>query len=252
MKQEPLVTIITAVYNAEDTLEKSIVSVLTQTYKKIQYIIIDGGSTDGTVDIIKKYESSIFYWESEKDLGIYDAWNKGLKRAEGNWIAFLGADDRYLPKAIDSYIQRIADIDNSLLEYISSRVCLIDNNGKPLGLIGERYDWKRFQIYMNVAHVGSLHSKNFFLKYGDFNTSFKIVGDYEMLLRANSSLNAGFLDEITAEMRVGGVSSQGTRAFKEVLRAKQLTNARTVVQLRRDALIFYVKYYFRKILGFKY
>ena len=91
--RSPRISIITVVYNGASTLEQTILSVLKQTYSRIEYIIIDGGSKDGTVDIIKKYQDRIAYWVSEPDEGIYDAMNKGIRHASGDWIYFLGADD---------------------------------------------------------------------------------------------------------------------------------------------------------------
>ena len=87
------ISVVTVCYNAADTIEKTMLSVLNQTYHDIEYIIIDGGSTDGTVEIIRKYADRIAYWVSEPDKGIYDAMNKGIKVATGEYIYFLGADD---------------------------------------------------------------------------------------------------------------------------------------------------------------
>jgi glycosyltransferase involved in cell wall biosynthesis len=89
----PLISIITVVYNGVSTLEQTILIVINQTYKNIEYIIIDGGSIDGTVDIIKKYEDKLAYWVSEPDKGIYDAMNKGIDKATGEWINFMNAGD---------------------------------------------------------------------------------------------------------------------------------------------------------------
>ena len=94
MNTPPLITIITVAYNAVKDIENTILSVLNQTYPNIEYIIIDGGSTDGTLDIIKKYEDKISYWVSEPDKGIYDAMNKGIVKANGDYLFFLGADDK--------------------------------------------------------------------------------------------------------------------------------------------------------------
>ena len=96
MRNKPLVSIVTVVYNGENFLEETIKSVINQTYENIEYIIIDGGSTDGTVDIIKKYEDKINYWVSEKDAGIYDAMNKGIEAFKGDYINFLNAGDSYV------------------------------------------------------------------------------------------------------------------------------------------------------------
>src|SRR5687768_15692501 len=96
----PLVSIITIVFNGQKSIERAINSVLGQTYPNIEYIIIDGGSTDGTIDIIKKYQHKIAFWKSEPDNGIADAFNKGLSCAKGNIIGFVNADDWYNPDTI--------------------------------------------------------------------------------------------------------------------------------------------------------
>lgn len=94
-KQFPLISIITVSYNAVSTIENTILSVINQTYPNIEYIIIDGGSTDGTVDIIKKYQERISFWVSEPDEGIYDAMNKGIAIATGKWINFMNSGDMF-------------------------------------------------------------------------------------------------------------------------------------------------------------
>lgn len=98
MKNNPLISVVTVSYNAVLTIEQTILSVINQTYPHIEYIIIDGGSTDGTVDIIKKYANRIAYWVSEPDKGIYDAMNKGIRTAKGEWINFMNAGDLFYSK----------------------------------------------------------------------------------------------------------------------------------------------------------
>lgn len=96
----PTISIITVSFNAESNIEQTILSVISQTYKKIEYIVIDGGSSDGTIDIIKKYANSITYWISEPDKGIYDAMNKGIKIATGEWINFMNCGDTFADKNV--------------------------------------------------------------------------------------------------------------------------------------------------------
>lgn len=95
MKQQPVISVITVCYNAAETIEETIQSVLEQTYADIEYIIIDGGSTDGTVEIIRKYAGRLAYWVSEPDKGIYDAMNKGIAAATGEYINFMNAGDTF-------------------------------------------------------------------------------------------------------------------------------------------------------------
>lgn len=112
MENDLLISVVTVSYNAVTTIEQTILSVINQTYPHIEYIIIDGGSTDGTVDVIKKYADKITYWVSEPDKGIYDAMNKGVREAKGKYITFLNAGDFYYNQ--DSLLQLIqkGEIDN--------------------------------------------------------------------------------------------------------------------------------------------
>jgi len=216
---EPLITIITAVFNGEKTLEKTILSVINQSYSNIEFIIIDGGSTDKSIDIIKKYEHAIDYWVSEPDKGIYDAWNKGVRLSAGDWVAFLGADDVYIDGAIQAYVTSINEHQDRPVDYISSRVNLT-RGSEVLRVVGTEWRWNIFRKYMKVAHVGSLHHKRLFEKYGLFDDSYKISGDYEFLLRSGRHLRTIFLDAITVDMLVGGVSDANIQVFEETTKAK--------------------------------
>ncbi len=115
MLKSPIISIVTVVYNAVNTLEKTIQSVFKQTYKNIELIIIDGGSTDGTIGIIEKYSSKISYWVSETDNGIYDAMNKGLINAKGDYITFLNSGDFYCNESVISELFK--DFGNSDVIY---------------------------------------------------------------------------------------------------------------------------------------
>ena len=217
-KCKPLITVITTVLNGEGTLRQAIESVLSQKNENIEYVIIDGGSTDGSVEIIKSYGSRINYWISESDTGIYAAWNKGLLNASGKYIAFLGSDDFFEPNALITYSNFV--IDNPGFDYISSRVRYIDNNCR---VIGVPWRWVDYRRSMHVAHVGSLHKRTLFERFGVYDESLKLVGDYEFLLRAGKSIRAQYLSEPIVLMGGGGVSStnlsivlkEGRRALRE-------------------------------------
>lgn len=206
-----MISVITAAYNSENTIEDTLRSVLDQTLNNFEYVIIDGGSTDRTEEIVMSYKEAfekkgvILTYQSEKDNGIYDAWNKGIKLSSGEFIGFLGSDDRYYPNALNQYQNIIRS--NPDLDYISSKVKVV-NKGKTIKTITDSWKWKTFRNYMNVAHVGSLHSRSYFEKNGLFNTAYRIAGDYELLLRAGKDLKYEFLDEFTAEMDADGVSNK--------------------------------------------
>lgn len=247
-EDKPLISIITVVYNGEQYLEETIQSVINQTYDNVEYIIIDGGSTDGTLDIIKKYEDKIDYWVSERDQGIYDAWNKSLQVVTGEWIMFLGADDFLKPNALEKYINLISELPADV-EFISAKLDLIDANKNVIAIIGKPWKWKTFKRYMNVAHVGSLQHKNLFLKYGLFEPSFKIAGDYEFLLRAGKNLQAAYLDEVIAQMTNGGVSNQQVAlAYQETKRAKMMQHARSPLFCNIDIVWAHIKSSIKSIL----
>lgn len=125
MRKNVKMSIITVVYNGVDTLEETILSVVKQNYKNIEYIIIDGESTDGTLEIIKKYQNSIAYWISEPDKGIYDAMNKGINIAKGEWIYFLGSDDwLYNKNVIGSVVEEIKSLPS--MDIFCGKVMLFD------------------------------------------------------------------------------------------------------------------------------
>lgn len=159
-------SIITVTYNSEKTLKRTIDSLLTQTISDFEYIIIDGKSLDGTVDIIKSYElefkkrNILFTWISEKDSGIYDAFNKGINKATGDWISFLGSDDYYLKDALENYKLEI-EKQTKDIDFIHSKVKV--EGGK---IIKDKWIWKQYKKAMNIAHVGAFHNKNYFKKYG--------------------------------------------------------------------------------------
>ena len=220
-KSNPLISIITSSYNAANTIEATIQSILNQTYVNIEYIVIDGNSSDGTADIIAKYANHLSYWISEDDNGIYHAWNKGLKQAKGDWIGFLGADDIYYPDAIQNYVELISKSSNDL-DFVSSRCEYVDKDLNFIKVLGQRWKWTKVRDRMVCAHCGALHSKNLFIKYGIFDESFKSAGDYALLLKAGPSLKADFLNKITLKMREGGISSsqQNINIYTEALAAK--------------------------------
>lgn len=234
----PVISVITAVFNGANSLRTTIDSVVPQLSNKVEYIIIDGGSTDGTQDIIAEYAGHLAFWVSEPDGGIYDAWNKGLARASGQYIGFVGADDVLLPHALHTYLNHIRQ--RPEIEYWSSKVAFGHMQGR---IIGKPWIWNDFRRYMTVAHVGSLQRRDLYDRFGTYDTSYRIAGDYEFLLRAGDNLKAGFIDQVTAMMGDGGVSNKfALQAIAEAASAKRKRNATTLFETNLDYRIARLKH----------
>ncbi len=128
-ENKPLISIITVVFNGEKYLEQTIQSVINQSYDNVEYIIVDGGSTDGTVDIIKKYEEQIDYWVSEEDKGIYDAMNKGIDLVTGDWINFMNASDGFVDEKV---LIKVFNDNITNVDLIYGAIVLKDENMKSI------------------------------------------------------------------------------------------------------------------------
>lgn len=241
----PLVSVITAVYNRAAILPRCLGSVARQDYPLVEHIVVDGGSSDGTVDVIRRFENGLGAWISEPDRGVFDAWNKGLELARGEWIAFLGADDAYRSGAIRRYVDTA--IENPGAEYISSRVELVYPGGATR-IIGQPWSWTAFRRHMCVAHVGSFHRASLFRRLGRYDASYRIVGDYELLLRAGPGLSTAFLDVVTARMDAGG-QSQSTAALAEARLAKLRRGVKTPLAASLDHAVALAKFHCRRALA---
>lgn len=218
------ISIIIATYNASSTLKACLESIVTQLTPECELIIIDGGSTDDTNNIITSFKGRISYTISEPDNGIYDAWNKGVKAAKGNWIAFIGADDILLPNAIKAYLHVLYNTPNiNEYDYICAHNEYVDMNGKILKILGEEPTWSSMRKMMAAAHVASLHSKkNLFEAIGSYDyIHFKICADYELLVRKKNHLKYLMIPEYIARMKVGGMSFT-TQAIKETYQIRKL------------------------------
>jgi glycosyltransferase involved in cell wall biosynthesis len=212
----PLVTVVTAAFNGQQFMAACLESVLRQDYPNIEHLVLDGGSTDGTLDVLRQYDDRIALWKSEPDEGVYDAWNKGLQEARGEWICFLGADDELLPGAVSAYMELATQ--NPKAEYLTSRVEWVQLSGDRR-IIGHPWKWKEFSRWMCTAHVGSMHRRSLYNRLGNYDTSYRSAADYEFLLRARGQLHAAYTPTVTVMMRAGGVSDN-TSALAETKRAK--------------------------------
>ena len=213
-------SIITVCFNSEKTIEQTIKSVISQTYDNYEYIIVDGASTDNTLDIIKKYKEEYpdkILFISEKDNGIYDAMNKGIKMASGDIIGIINSDDWY---------------ESNALEIINAEYNKInDYNSIMYGLLRQYKDNKFFQIKGNsheflkdnmIPHPTCFVPKQIYDKYGSFSLDYRIVADYELMLRFYNIPEVNFhrVEKVLANFRIGGASN-GYKATKETIRLKK-------------------------------
>ena len=241
-KNKPLITIITAVLNNEKYLEESILSLHNQKYENYEHIILDGGSSDKTIDIIKKYEDKIDYWCSGKDRGIYDAFNNGMKLARGEYIGFLNSDDYY---------------SNNTLEILTKYIRNNPNKDFIFGAVkkhwGVLHGYKPYKIYWSWGFYSS-HSTGFFIKnesakkVGFYNLKYKYSSDYDyffrMIVKKKLQGVGTKKDEIFGTFRRGGYSStiKFFDHFKEEIQIR-LDNGQNKILV----LIIFVYKYLRNI-----
>ena len=194
---KPLVSVVTVVYNGKDFLEQAILSVLGQTYDNVEYIIVDGGSTDGTLDIIRKYEDRIDSWVSEPDRGISDAMNKGIRLATGDLIAHLHADDYYSnPSVLSSVCSEYLRHPNAL--WLTGGIEIVDGNGKILQEIPVRkYSYRKLIRGNYILHPATFVTRRAFEKAGHFNEEYRYAMDYDLWIRIG-----GIADPVTLDLQV--------------------------------------------------
>ena len=168
----PIISVVTVSYNTVATIEQTILSVINQTYPNIEYIIIDGGSTDGTIEIIKKYENRIHFWISEPDNGIYDAMNKGIDKATGQWINFMNAGDCFHDNKVLESLFGENNYDNCIAIYGNTNLV---KNGLFVGRFLNNPFWKvryPFRTGQGFCHQ-SLFTKTSLVKKLRFDLSYK-------------------------------------------------------------------------------
>lgn len=216
LPDKPLITVITVVFNGAEHLEQTILSVIGQTYDNVEYILIDGGSTDKTLDIVHKYEHAIDYWVSEKDGGIYDAMNKGLKLATGDYIGMLNSDDWLKLTAF----KLIAESFFPDIDFIYGDVFITDTNGNILNIkLAEHPIEKALPYRMPFSHQTFYSKRSVFKKINGYKTTeYKIAADHELICRIVYSklFNGNYTCPRMALVyfRQGGIS-EGWRAYWE-------------------------------------
>ena len=220
------ISIITVVWNNKETIQDAIESVLQQTYKDIEYIIVDGGSTDGTVEVIESYGKKIDQFISEPDKGLYDAMNKGIKLATGDIIGILNSDDFYINKDVISVISKSFE-QHKVNSLFADLVYVNPNN---LDKVVRRYSSanfhpNKFALGWMPAHPTFFVTKACYKKFGLYKTDYRIAADYELLTRFlfHHKISYYYLNKTIIKMRMGGISTQNLKSNwilnKEIIRA---------------------------------
>jgi len=245
------ISIVTVVYNSEKYLEQTIQSVIKQTYENIEYIIIDGSSTDSTVNIIRKYENSISYWVSEKDDGIYDAMNKGSLASNGDFVIFMNAGDLFYNKNI------ITNVVNKI--YDDTKVyfgrALINKEKLSWIYPSARFTEKNIKTWLKKSlpnHQAMFFPKAFY-KSVKYNTKYKIGSDSDYKFKARKQCEFIFLDELVCKFELDGISSE----FNSFKNTKQIMKDSWEISIEHEGLLYAFerqvkilsKYLMKKIVG---
>ena len=211
----PLVSIITVVRNGEKHLEQTITSVLGQSYPNIEYLVLDGGSIDGTLDIIRKYERELDYWATASDGGMYFAMNAGIARARGHLIGIINSDDWYEPSAVATAVHAWLASGREAVVYGLTRY--YDQRGLDMIL---SYDHSRLPSRM-INHPSCFVPKAVYGQHGTFDTRFRIAADYDLMLRLfEAGVPFRHVEAIIANFRHGGYSARHV-STPEVLRIRR-------------------------------
>jgi glycosyltransferase involved in cell wall biosynthesis len=242
------ITIITICYNSAATLEKTILSVAGQSYKNIEYIVVDGNSNDGTLDIIKNNQDKITQWISEPDSGLYDAMNKGIAMATGDLIGILNSDDTFYNNKV---IEEIVDFHakNSIDASIGN-IMQHTTTGKIVRIYSSKY-WnpEKLKIGFMPPHPSIFFKAALFYKYGNYDLGFKIGADYELITRffLKHKIVWKYSRITTTAMLVGGLSSSGSASYKLITKEIQKALLMNEISFSPFKIQFRL---FWKIIGF--
>lgn len=257
MKNQPLkITIITVCYNSAATIRETIESVLSQDYTNIEYVVIDGGSTDGTLDIINSYSDKISIIISEPDQGMYDAMNKGVLNSKGDVIGILNSDDIFYSNATISKIATCF-LSNNIIDAVFTGVGFSKSSemtDSPQRLILSK-NFKSWMLRLGwmPPHPGMFLKRQVYKMAGGYKLTFKIAADYEFMVRIILKNKISYLatDFITVIMRIGGISTRGLKSThvisKEIVRSCLENNISTnyfLVSMRLP-----IKYVYEVIFG---
>ena len=224
MTTSPRLSILVATWNCAPLLEQFLESLVAQSWNDWELLLLDNASTDGTAELAAAFQQRLpdgldrVVWSSEPDTGIYDAWNRGVQVARGTYLSFIGADDVFVDVGS---LERISLLTASDADLITARNAYYAPDGRFLRYWGFGWQWQRMRQSMNIAHPGMLVRRELFARFGPFDTSFRICGDYEWLLRLPSDLRAIHSNDSILKIVQAGVShTRIWQVYAETFRAQ--------------------------------
>jgi glycosyltransferase involved in cell wall biosynthesis len=217
---QPLITVITVVFNGAKDLEPTIFSVLNQSYANVEYIVIDGGSTDGTLDLLRKYENSIDYWLSEPDRGVYDAFNKACRLITGEWTVFLGAGDMLYDTGVLALISEAVQVVGVKTEIVYGNVCLTNSANRLVTMRNQPWSQMQGKWWCGRPwlphHQGVFHRKQILSTETPFDISYRIAADSKLLYSSIKRTQPVSVDVNVAIAPVGGISTNPKYSMAEI------------------------------------
>lgn len=216
----PKITVVTPCFNSEEFLEETILSVVNQSYPNLEYIIVDGGSTDGTLEIIKKYESNLAWWVSEPDQGMYDALNKGFSKSTGELMLWINSDDFLFPKSLFAIAKVFTDLPK--IEWVQGMKVAINDEGIPLE-IKKPGPFSYYSLFLNdykwIQQESVVWKRSFYQKAGNqMNIHLKYAGDFELWTRMLRNSAIYF-----APILIGGFRNQQHQLSKHTVKGESIS-----------------------------
>ena len=245
----PKISILMATWNCSSLLATFFRSLEEQSPGDWELLILDNCSSDGLPQLVRQYQAAhpnhLIRFSSQTDSGIYDAWNRGIKLAEGDYLCFIGADDRFVSS---ESLQQLLDLTSSSAELITCRNSYYSSDGRFLRDWGSPWNWRRMRESMNIAHPGMLVRRDLFERFGLFDPIFKICGDYEWFLRLAPAVSSVHSETSMLKIVQAGVSHTKIGAvYAETFRAQ----ARHINLLWSAGcwLVNWLKYARRRLIG---
>jgi glycosyltransferase involved in cell wall biosynthesis len=245
------ISIITVSYNSSKTIRETIESVLGQDYPNIEYVVVDGASTDGTQDIVREYMPQVSVFVSERDNGLYDAMNKAIDLCTGDIIGILNSDDLYASNHIISLVMETFAKKN--VDSIYGDLFYFSNGNKNKALRyyrGDKFSPKKIRLGITPPHPTFFVRRTVYQKFGKFDTQYRYAADFDLMARFLyvHSISYAYMPLLMVKMRMGGIS---TGSFKRIIEINKEDFASLKKNgIRTNFLLFHVKYFY-KVLGVK-